>query len=272
MFSKMLQQLSIADAGEAMAKMGFDGVDLTVREKGHVLPENVVADLPAAVETLRDKGLVVGMLTTGVTSADQPYSEETFATAAECGVKYLKLGYWTYEGFGTLRDSMAKVRADLEGLEALALKHGVNATIHTHSGNFLTADLPICHMLTDGLDPDAIGIYIDAGHIVLEGGYGVWKQGLDLVSDRIRLIAAKTLGWFPETNGNGRVKWTRKVLPFEKGMTDWQEFFGYIKQTGFDGFVSIHSEYNDLSLEALIAQTESDFAFMKAAIAAVDQP
>jgi len=268
MFSKMLQELSIEQTAEAMAELGFDGVDLTVRDKGHILPENVVEELPGAVETFRDRGLVVGMLTTGITSAQEEHAEAVFRTAAECGVEFLKLGYWTYEGFGSIRRQIEEVRADLKGLEALALEHGVNATIHTHSGNFLTADLPICHMLTEGLDPDAIGIYVDAGHIVLEGGYGVWKQGLDLVSGKIRLIAAKNLGWFQEKDSEtGHVEWTRKVVPCDEGMTDWREFFGCLKAVGYDGYVSMHSEYGGLALDELVAQTKADLALMKAVLA-----
>lgn len=268
MFSKMLQELSIADTADVMARLGLDGVDLTVRDKGHVLPENVVEELPPACETFRGKGLEVGMLTTGITSAEDEQAEAVFRTASECGVRFLKLGYWMYEGFGSMERQIDEVRTDLKGLEALAEAHGVNATIHTHSGNFMTADLPVCHMLTEGLNPDAIGIYVDAGHIVLEGGYGVWKQGLDLVSDRIRLIAAKNLGWFQQKDAEtGRIEWKRSVVPCDEGMTDWREFFKCLRAIGYDGYVSMHSEYSDLELDDLIAQTEADLRLMKDVLA-----
>jgi sugar phosphate isomerase/epimerase len=268
MFSKMLQELPIGETAAAMAELGFDGVDLTVREKGHVLPESVVDELPRAVDAFREAGLVVGMLTTGITNAEQEHAEAVFRTAGECGVRFLKLGYWQYDGFGSMKRQIEEVRTDLRGLEALALRHGINATIHTHSGNFMTADLPVCYMLTEGLDPDAIGIYVDAGHIVLEGGYGVWKQGLDLVSDKIRLVAAKNLGWFQEKDADtGRVEWKRRVVPCDEGMTDWREFFKYLKAAGYDGYVSMHSEYSGLPLDELIPQTEADLKLMKEVLA-----
>ena len=40
-FSKHLQWLNYTDMAMAAAEMGFDGVDLSVRAKGHVLPERV---------------------------------------------------------------------------------------------------------------------------------------------------------------------------------------------------------------------------------------
>jgi len=268
MFSKMLQQLSVAEAGEAIARLGFDGVDLTVREKGHVLAENVTRDLPRAVEVLRDQGLIVGMITTSLTSADQPHAEAVFATAAQCGIRFLKLGYWLYQGFGSVRRQIDEIRAEVKGLESLALKHGITAAIHTHSGNFMSASPFVCSQLIEGTDPVAIGLYVDAGHTVLEGGYGVWRQSLDFVSDRICLLAAKSFGWFPEPNGaTGRVGWKPKLLPFDKGMTDWREILGMLKSVGFDGYVSVHSEYSELSLAELLQQTAADFALLKSAAA-----
>ncbi|MGB4958710.1 MAG: twin-arginine translocation signal domain-containing protein, partial [Saprospiraceae bacterium] len=47
-FSKHLHFLDYYEAGTVAAELGFDGVDLTVRPKGHVLPENVKTDLPKA--------------------------------------------------------------------------------------------------------------------------------------------------------------------------------------------------------------------------------
>ena len=40
-FSKHLQFLNYEDMANAAAEMGFDGIDLTVRPNGHVLPEQV---------------------------------------------------------------------------------------------------------------------------------------------------------------------------------------------------------------------------------------
>src|ERR1700737_1624160 len=55
-FSKHLQFLNYKDMAEAAAEMGFDGVDLTLRPRGHVLPENVEMDLPKAVEAMHKVG------------------------------------------------------------------------------------------------------------------------------------------------------------------------------------------------------------------------
>jgi hypothetical protein len=58
-FSKHLQWTSVSDAAAIARDIGFDGVDLTVRAGGHVLPDRVEIDLPAAVEMVRRAGLQV---------------------------------------------------------------------------------------------------------------------------------------------------------------------------------------------------------------------
>src|SRR5665811_2152902 len=58
LFSKHLQWLDYSEMATTAKQIGFDGIDLTVRPKGHVLPENVDTDLPKAVEAIRKSGLI----------------------------------------------------------------------------------------------------------------------------------------------------------------------------------------------------------------------
>src|SRR4030095_3915600 len=62
-FSKHLQFLNYEDMADAAAEMGFDGVDLTVRPNGHVLPERVESDLPKAAEAMHKYGLAPLLMT-----------------------------------------------------------------------------------------------------------------------------------------------------------------------------------------------------------------
>ena len=44
--------------------MGFNGVDLTVRPNGHVIPESVRDDLPRAIADIKKGGSYCTMITT----------------------------------------------------------------------------------------------------------------------------------------------------------------------------------------------------------------
>jgi len=270
MFSKPLQTMSIAEAGRVIRDLGFEGVDLTVRPGGHVLPEDVRDSLPVAVRTLADLGLQVPLITTAITAADEPYAADIFKAAAEAGVPEIKLGYWRYQGFGTFRQAMDAIARQLDGIEELARRTGVRANIHTHSGDFMSASPFIVWYWIKDRDPAAIGAYVDAGHIVVEGGVSTWKMALDLLRDRITLLAVKDMGWQQvEDSSLGKKRWVARVMPLDQGVVPWPEVFTCLREIGFDGWVSVHSEYRgshswrDLTVEELIEQTRKDLRYLR---------
>ncbi len=96
-FSKHLQWLDFEQMAKTAAEIGFDGVDLTVRQKGHVLPQNVVTDLPKAVEAIRRAGLKAELLTTDITNVLDPNTEKILKTASHLGIKTYRMGWLNYE-------------------------------------------------------------------------------------------------------------------------------------------------------------------------------
>ncbi len=70
-YSEQFQSLSILEFCQVLKQMGVDGLDLTVRPGGHIEPQNVSEELPAAVQAARDHGLEIMMLTTGITAPDR---------------------------------------------------------------------------------------------------------------------------------------------------------------------------------------------------------
>ena len=85
LFSKHLQFLDYSEMAEAAAEMGFDGLDLTVRPKGHVLPERVADDLPKLVTAMKKFGINPGLLTTDVWDVNDPEQTKVLETASTLG-------------------------------------------------------------------------------------------------------------------------------------------------------------------------------------------
>ena len=71
-FSKHMAQFNYDELGKNAKQIGFDGVDLTVRAKGHVLPERAAEDLPRAVDAIRVQALSLPMITTDILNAARP--------------------------------------------------------------------------------------------------------------------------------------------------------------------------------------------------------
>ena len=270
MLSKPLENLSYAELADTIADLGMDGVDLTVRSPGHVLPERVKTDLPQAAEAIRSRGLEIGWLTTAIDSAESPHAEEIIATAAGLGIKQFKLGYYRYAGFGAMRQQIAEVRRQLAGIEALCRKYGMQAGVHAHDGPTLSATTHVVSLLLEGFDPAALCYYPDLGHIGIEGSFGGWIHGLDLLSDRIAMLALENLAQFSEVDPEtGATRWRAKVVPFDQGFIPFPEAFQYLKQIGYTGYASFQAEYRgagsfkDMGQAELLAQVSQDLHYTK---------
>src|SRR5687768_6744831 len=105
-FSKHLQFLNIKDMADAAATLGFDGVDLTVRPNGHILPERVQNDLPPAVEALRKVGFAPLIMTTAIQDADDATDKQLLETAANLGFKYYRMNWFKYPEEKTMPESI----------------------------------------------------------------------------------------------------------------------------------------------------------------------
>jgi L-ribulose-5-phosphate 3-epimerase len=254
LFSKHLPKLSYSELARTVKQMGFDGVDLTVRAEGHVLPERVAEDLPRAVETIRGEGLAVAMITTGLTSASDPAARPTIGTAGRLGVPFFKLGYWPYRDRDAIEPRIGEVRNDVTGLVALAKEHGVAAGFHNHSGMNVGAAVWDTRAIIGDMDPRSIGYYFDPCHATAEGGEGGWRIALRMALARVKMTAIKDFYWEKRAG-----KWKMQMCPLGEGMVRWPEYFAMLAAAGFRGPISMHVEYEPVD-EAAIAR---DFAFLR---------
>src|SRR5215510_6024064 len=94
LFSKHLPAMNWSRLAQAVKKLGFGGIDLTVRPGGHVAPERAAEDLPKAAAAIRAEGLSVPMITTGLTSAADPTAKPILSTAGKLQIPFCKPGYW----------------------------------------------------------------------------------------------------------------------------------------------------------------------------------
>jgi L-ribulose-5-phosphate 3-epimerase len=238
LFSKHLPELGWADLGCAVKDAGFDGVDLTVRPGGHVVPERAADDLPRALDAIRAQGVAVPMITTDLISAAVPHARPLLAAAARGGVRYFKTGYWRFSASPDVRAQVAAAGAALEGLAALARDCGIELGFHNHQA-YIGAALWDIAPFMDRLDPRWAGYYFDPRHAVAEGGGGAWKAAMRLVSPRLKMVAVKDCVWAKGPDG-----WRVEDRPLGEGLVDWTWVGRALNDAQFGGPVSLHLEYD----------------------------
>jgi L-ribulose-5-phosphate 3-epimerase len=238
LFSKHLPDLGWSDLGRTVKDAGFDGVDLTVRAKGHVLPERAAADLPRAIEAIRAHGVSVPMVTTELTSAEDPAARPLLQAAAKSGVRYFKTGYWYWSTSPDVRAQLAAVGEALAGLTELGKECGIELGFHNHNG-YVGAALWDIAPAIDRLDPKWAGYYFDPRHAVAEGGGGSWKAAAHLVAPRLKMIALKDFYWNKTPKG-----WVIQNCPMGEGAVDWASMARIVGEARFAGPISLHLEYD----------------------------
>ena len=173
-FSKHFQCTSTPEeAVETIASLGFDGVDLTVRRRGHVDPARVADELPPFVEAILAAGLEIPMITSGIRDMDSPHAEAVIKTIASLGIRRYRWGGFRYTEGRSLPAQLADIAPRIRELAAVNKQYGVCAMYHTHSGpGQVGASFWDIHQLLKDHDSDYVSVNFDVGHATIEGGLG----------------------------------------------------------------------------------------------------
>lgn len=241
-FSKHLQWLDYDGMAEALGEIGFDGVDLTVRPQGHVLPENVERDLPKAAEAVSRAGKKIYMITTSVIDADDPVSEKILKTASSLGIKHYRTGYGYYDPGKTPQESIDLIQAKLEKLAGLNEKYSISGEYQNHSGDYGSGIYfggPVWDLLAalKKINSRYLGSQYDIYHATVEGA-NAWPVALQMISPFIRSMDMKDFRWAKKEG-----KWVSETVPIGEGAVDFKRFFGIISKLGIRCPISVHYEY-----------------------------
>jgi sugar phosphate isomerase/epimerase len=263
LFSKPLPGMDWRQLAQAAKSVGFGGIDLTVRQGGQVRPDCAAEDLPRAVEAIREEGLDVPMITTELTSADDPAACAILSTSAKLSIPFFKPGYYQYKMVNVRRE-LEMAASHFRGLVSLSKQYGIQAGYHNHE-EYIGAPVWDMASVIDSLDPKWAGFYFDARHAVAEGGVGGWKIATNLVMPRLKMVAAKDFWWEKTRTG-----WVARNCPLGEGMVDWKYFLNALAAGGFQGPISLHLEY-DVAGETraakennILAALHRDLEFLKA--------
>jgi sugar phosphate isomerase/epimerase len=237
-FSKHLQFLNYEDMANAAAEMGFDGIDLTVRPNGHVLPERVESDLPKAVEAMRKARLAPLLMTSSVQDANNDTDKKVLGTAVKVGIQYYRMNWFTYSEQKSIPESLQNFQQQIKELSYLNKELGLTGCYQNHAGTGVGSDIWELWELLKDADKKYMGLQYDIRHAVVEGGQS-WPNALRLIQPQIKTIAVKDFIWEKK---NGR--WDTTNTPIGEGMVDFKTYFKLLKQYRVNVPVTLHLEYS----------------------------
>lgn len=232
-FEKFLQDLSYDELADVIAELGFVGIEATVRNKGHVLPERVEEDLPKLVESLKKRDLEVTTMASDVLNPEQPLSEKVLRTAKGLGIDSYRMGFYKYDLKKPILPQLEEVKPQVRELAAFNRELGVTALYQNHSdAKYVGATLWDMHLALGDIPKNEVGLAFDIRHATIEAGLS-WPVVYDVVKPRIGALFVKDFQWDSRK---------AKHVPLGTGRVN-PKFFDMVQRDGFDGPISLHVEY-----------------------------
>jgi sugar phosphate isomerase/epimerase len=237
-FSKHLQFLDYDEMAETAAEIGFDGVDLTVRPGGHVLPENVQRDLPKAIAAIQKQGLQSIMMTSRLNSVEPKVNRQVLDAAADQGIKYYRTDYFRYPENADVPAFLQQCRDTLSKLADYSADKELFASYQNHAGSrYMGAPVWDIAGILHEINSPHLGSQYDIRHATVEGGQA-WPIGLNYIHPHINTLVMKDFVWEKRDS-----RWQVVNTPIGEGMVDFPAYFKQLKALKLTAPISVHFEY-----------------------------
>jgi sugar phosphate isomerase/epimerase len=234
-FTKPFQSLSYDELADAIAEIGFDGIEATIRDGGHIEPKQVPDELPKMVEALAQRDLQITVMTSSINDPNDPLTETVLRTAAQLGIKRYRMKYFQYAADQSPPTQIENWRPQFRDLAALNAEIGIRAVYQNHAGlGYLGAALWDLAAVLKGISPAQIAVAYDIRHATAEGGMS-WPTTFRMIQPHVDTVYVKDFVW-------GVTKPTN--VPLGEGRVD-AKFFAMLAAADFRGPISLHEEYLD---------------------------
>lgn len=235
-FAKPWKALTIPQLGTHIRTLGFDLIELPVREGFAVEPEHIERDLPKAVRDLADAGVRVLNVSCSLPLDD----ERVFAACAEAGVPLNRvifrldgLDYWEAED---------RARRELDAALPLCARYGVKIGVQNHYGPTVPNTAMGLHHLVADYDPKYVGAVFDPAHNGLQGEDP--EPAFDIVRSHLAFVNLKNSYWQrlegPEATS---ATWAPYWTTGRHGRTSWPRVAAKLAAIGYQGAICFSAEY-----------------------------
>jgi sugar phosphate isomerase/epimerase len=201
--------------------------------------------------------LEITILTSGISSVNEPHTEKVLRTAARLGIQRYRMLWWRYDMKKPIWPQVEALRPVLKDLVALNREVGISGLYQNHAGaNMVGASLWDIYELIKSHAPKEIGLAYDIRHAQVEAGLA-WPAQFQLVQSHVTAVCVKDFDW-----NNGGVK----SVPLGDGRVD-KKIVSLLKEAKFMGPMSVHVEYfpgSSRDKKAIAEALRKDFEMLRA--------
>jgi len=174
-----------------------------------------------------------------------------------------ELNEWMAEFDGTRSGSywMKRNIEELGKLLELSEGYDLRYVFELHHGYVANSASGAMRMI-DRYPPERVGILMDPGNMVIEGGEG-WRNSVEIMGEYLSYVHCKNAAY---CRADGQ--WTAGWASLADGIANYPEIITAMKDLGFDGYLSIEDLRKDVSPKEKVAD---GIAYLKGLVEASER-
>ncbi len=241
------KEKTISQSIRLAKEAGFDGIELSLDEKGELSLESTEGDLLAIKKEADQNGLAIHSLATGLywsysLTADDESERNKALAVAKKQIETAKIlgatsvlivpggvGVDFVEGWKTVRYDIVYERAlvAFNLLKETAEQHGIQIGIENVGNKFLISPLEMRDFI-DAIGSPNVGAYLDVGNVIYTMGYP--EHWIEILGKRIRKVHFKD---YRRAAGG-----LHGFVDLLAGDVDWISVMASFAKIGYDGWVT----------------------------------
>jgi len=281
-FSVSMPEYNIEETARILQQLGYDGIEWRVSapppeqkpenytfenrywtyNKSTLDISNIKDEAVKAKEICDRHNIEIFSLTSYLRPHETDSIEILLDAASAIGCRNVRVFPPNYDEKENYRVLFDRTLCELKCLEGLASKYGVKINLEIHMGNIIPS-ASAAYRLVSAFDPKCFGVIYDPGNMVHEG-YENYKLGLELLGEYLSYVHVKNAVWNKvDTLDNGQEVWMPAWAPLKKGYANISKLVSNLKETGFNGYLSIEDFSNE---KGTIKKLKNNLEFLESLI------
>ncbi|MAI23605.1 MAG: xylose isomerase [Crocinitomicaceae bacterium] len=257
-FTKPWKTLASEQLAALIAELGFDGVELPIREGFQVEPENIESHLVETARAFNDAGLKIFSIAGDL-------DEKTVRACGAAGVPILRTMLKIESGLSYF-ESVERFRSNCSDLAGALEESKVRIGLQNHCEEYVSSSIGIMHAI-EPIDSNQVSAVLDLGHTGLEGE--LEETAIDIAWSRLSMINLKNaIRYSDGEDANGATEWKRTWVPGKEGFTSWKKAMDELKNRKYTDPICLTAEYRDsqgkgLAGNDVIPALQEDLTYLK---------
>lgn len=230
-FTVLLPDRGTEEVFELLGQLGYDGVELRVKEDYHVAPDRLLSQVSRLTVMMSRSRLEVPVLGTYLAAADLAALVPVFEAADRLEATGVRVSLGApLDGRRPYWEILAEGQRTVEALIAAIAPFRAKALFEIHFRTAI-ASPSLAHLLLRTFDPARVGVIWDPANMIIEGKED-WALGLDVIGEYLHHVHVKNTAWVRDGG------WAWRWEELDAGIVDWAEMLRLLTERGYAGYLS----------------------------------